>query len=278
MEERQLDVLLIKFADDTKGAKSICGDDDRQKFQEALDCLCNWAEKWGMSFNFAKCKIMHVGRHNPGYEYFMRGEKIGTTEEERDIGVIITKNLKPAAQCSKAAGRAMAVLSQLRKEFHYRDRFTFVMLYKQYVRPHLEFASPAWSPWLVGDKETLERVQEKAVRMVSGLKGETYLEKCEELGLDTLERRRENQDMSLVYKHLADNQETELFTLAGQNEGMRTRRTAGTNSLSSQFARTDIRKYSFAVRTVDKWNNLPDTVRQAETQLSFNSKLKRKQK
>ena len=161
VEERQLDVLLIKFADDTKGAKSICGDDDRQKFQEALDCLCNWAEKWGMSFNFAKCKIMHVGRHNPGYEYFMRGEKIGTTEEERDIGVIITKNLKPAAQCSKAAGRAMAVLSQLRKEFHYRDRFTFVMLYKQYVRPHLEFASPAWSPWLVGDKETLERGRRK---------------------------------------------------------------------------------------------------------------------
>jgi hypothetical protein len=31
------------------------------------------------------------------YEYFMRGTKGSTTEEERDVGVIISSNLKPAA-------------------------------------------------------------------------------------------------------------------------------------------------------------------------------------
>jgi hypothetical protein len=55
------------------------------------------------------------------------------------------------------------VLHQTRRNFHSRDRFTFVKLYKQYVRPHLEFASQAWSPWLTGDKEVLEKVQRKAV-------------------------------------------------------------------------------------------------------------------
>jgi hypothetical protein len=39
------------------------------------------------------------------------------------------------------------------------------MLYKQYVRPHLEFAYQAWSPWLTGDNEELETVQMKAVGM-----------------------------------------------------------------------------------------------------------------
>ncbi len=63
---------------------------------------------------------------------------------------------------------------ELRKNFHYRDRRTFVRLYKQYVRPHLEFASPAWSPWNLGDQEELEKVQEKAVKMVTGLTGTTY--------------------------------------------------------------------------------------------------------
>ncbi len=75
---------------------------------------------------------------------------------------------------------------QLRKNFHYRDRRTFVRLYKQYVRPHLEFASPAWSPWNLGDQEKLEKVQEKAVKMVTGLTGTTYEERCVELGLETL--------------------------------------------------------------------------------------------
>jgi ribonuclease P/MRP protein subunit RPP40 len=82
-----------------------------------------------MAFNFEKCKIMHIGRHNPQFEYYMRGEKISTTEEERAIGLAITKNLKLAAQCSKAAGRAMAVLHQIRRNFHYRDGFTFIRLY-----------------------------------------------------------------------------------------------------------------------------------------------------
>ncbi len=47
-------------------------------------------------------------------------------------------------------------------------------LYKQYVRPHLEYASPAWSQWLEADKEVLEKIQKRAVNMVSGLKASTY--------------------------------------------------------------------------------------------------------
>jgi ribonuclease P/MRP protein subunit RPP40 len=172
LKQRRLDVLIKKFADDTKGAKVIKGPEDRIKMQEALDCLCDWADRWGMtmSFNFSKCKVMHVGKKNPRYEYFMRGTQVSTTEEERDVGVLISSNLKPSAQCSKAACSAKSVLKQLQRNFHYRDRITFLKLYKQYVQPHLEFSVPAWSPWLAGDREVLEKVQEKAVKMVTGLK------------------------------------------------------------------------------------------------------------
>jgi hypothetical protein len=62
----------------------------------------------------------------PDYEYNMRGNKIETTEEERDKGVMITMNLKPSVQCSKAAVRATAMLHQPSRNFHYRDRFTFL--------------------------------------------------------------------------------------------------------------------------------------------------------
>ncbi len=182
-----LDVIIVKFADDTKGAKVI-REEDRQKLQQALDILCEWADKWGMSFNVAKCKIMHVGRNNPGYAYFMNGTQVATTDEERDIGVVISKSLKPASQCNIAAGRATTVLNQIKRNFHYRDRHTFVKLYKQYVTPHLEYAGPAWAPWLKGDIEVLEKVQEKAVKMVSGLRSKEYADRCAELGLETLEK------------------------------------------------------------------------------------------
>jgi hypothetical protein len=58
---------------------------------------------------------------------------------------------------------AKAILNQVTQNFHYRDRHTYMRLNKQYVRPHLEFTSPKWSPWQKGNRETLERVQEKAV-------------------------------------------------------------------------------------------------------------------
>jgi hypothetical protein len=69
------------------------------------------------------------------------------------------------------------VLSQISRAFHYQDRHIYLRLYKQSVRPYLEFASTAWSPWLEADKEVLEKIQKRAVNMVSGLKASTYEEK-----------------------------------------------------------------------------------------------------
>jgi ribonuclease P/MRP protein subunit RPP40 len=51
VKRKLLEVLIRKFADDTKAAKVIGGPADRDKLQEALDCLCDCSDKWGMSFN-----------------------------------------------------------------------------------------------------------------------------------------------------------------------------------------------------------------------------------
>jgi hypothetical protein len=47
--------------------------------------------------------------------------------------------------------------------------------------------------------------------MVSGLKGKTHLEKCAELGIETMEDRRRGQDTVLVHKFLKEITGTELF-------------------------------------------------------------------
>ena len=95
---------------------------------------------------------------------------------------------------------AGAVLRQIAKNFHFRDKSTFRKLYIQYVRPHMEFASPVWSPLLEQEIQALEKVQKKAVGMISGLKGENYNEKCKELKLDTLQLRRDKQDLQEMFK------------------------------------------------------------------------------
>jgi hypothetical protein len=151
--------VIKKFADDTKVGQRMASQEDRQTLQKALDDLCDWADRWGMEFNIPKCKVMHMGHQNPEHKFSMRGKELEATCEEKDIGVAVTSNLKPSAQCAKAAKTAQTVLGQLSRAFHYRDRHVFARLYKQYVRPHLEFSTSAWSPWTAQDIECLEKVQ-----------------------------------------------------------------------------------------------------------------------
>jgi hypothetical protein len=98
--------------------------------------------------------------------------------------------------------------------------------------------------------------------MVSGLKSKDYKERCLELGLDTLEKRREEQDMALVHKMALEDRP-------------RTRQTEGEYRLVQKIAQTDPRKYSFAVRVVDPWNRLPDDLKLANSKEHFKAKMKR---
>ena len=61
-----------------------------------------------------------------------------------------------------------------------------------------DIAVPAWSPWLQGDIETLEKAQ--SINLVVGLRGRTYEEKLAELGMRTLEDRRKRLDLVQTFK------------------------------------------------------------------------------
>jgi ribonucleases P/MRP protein subunit RPP40 len=258
---RQLVDLLSKFADDTKGAKIIRSRQDAEILQEALNKLCEWAKTWGMSFNEKKCKIMHIGRNNPQYSYYMSGTKLSEIEEEKDVGVVIHKSLKPARQCERAAAVATGVLMQLVKCFHYRDRNVFLRLYTQYVRPHLEFATLAWSPWLLSDIHTLEKVQERAVRLIAGLTSNDYKERCKELGLETLQERRHIQDMAQVYKLINNVDKVSRVKLFDHVPEGRTRLAADQLNIRAELCRTDIRKNFFTQRVINAWNNIDSALK-----------------
>ena len=64
-----------------------------------------------------------------------------------------------------------------------------------------------------------------------------------------------------------------LFTMASE-DGARTRRTAGAKCVVAQYARTDIRKHSFAVRAVESWNRLPNSIRAESKPERFKQRLK----
>ena len=267
--------LIKKFADDTKLGKRVEDEQDRKKLQEALDSVMEWANIWGMAFNVEKCKVMHMGRTNKRFEYTMGGRPLLVTEEEKDIGVYVTSTLKPTMQCAAAAKNGRAVLGQIARAFHYRDRHVFAKLYQQYVHPHLEFATQAWAPWSEGDKQVLERVQEKAVKMVSGLVSKTYEDRLKELGMETLEERRHQADMcmtrNIVHGRGGLSTETWFDTQTGRGN---LRSGADPLNLRKKRGRLELRTNFFSLRVPDGWNNVPEELKSLPTTSSFKKAYK----
>ena len=192
--------FLFKFADDTKVGMVVETEEQRDILQAGIDRLELWSKDWQMLFNTSKCHMLHLGSKNKEYEYRMGGRALDKVESEKDVGVLVHKSLKPSLQCAKAAGKANQVLGQLARAVTYRDKQTFLKLFTVYVRPHLEYAVASWCPWNKADKEILEKVQKRAVAMVSNFKAKDYESKLVEAGMITLEQRRERGDLIVMYR------------------------------------------------------------------------------
>ena len=111
------------FADDTKVWRIIRDKNDSLKLQNDLQALETWSEKWMLRFNAAKCKIMHMGRDSgASYHLCDSNEQRGLieTELERNLGILVSKDLKWGEQCGKAAKKAMSVLGMIRRTFDMR--------------------------------------------------------------------------------------------------------------------------------------------------------------
>ena len=92
------------------------------------------------------------------------------TELEKDLGIIISKDLKFTDQSNKAASKANRMLGLTKRTFKSRDASTWKNLYTSYMRPHLEFAVPVWNPYAKSDIEKLEKIQHKATKVSHTLK------------------------------------------------------------------------------------------------------------
>jgi len=119
-----------------------------------------------------------------------------------------------------------------------------VKLYKTLIRPHLEYGVVAWSPHYVKDRELLERVQHRFTRMFPDLKEKPYSSRLTELGLYTLEERRNRADLIEVYKMLNGLSRLPFGTFFALREGERTR--GNSLKLIKHRCRLDLRQHFFS--------------------------------
>ena len=262
------------FADDTKVWKIIKTTSDAQGLQDDLDGLQRWSDNWLLKLNASKCKVMHVNHAHQTQYFIEEGQyktELEVVTEERDLGVLVTSDLKPGRQCVAAAAKASAVLGLIKRNFKAISVTNFRTLYKTYIRPHLEYCVQAWSPSLERDIACLERVQRRATKMVKGLKGKSYEDRLRICGLTTLHRRRIRGDLIETFKIMTGREGVKREDFFQIDEGQRTR--GHSMKIYKQRCRTTLRQSTFSNRVVDDWNALPQTVINAESVNQFKNGL-----
>ena len=85
-------------------------------------------------------------------------------ESCRDLGKIISQDLKFHKQTSHACKRANAEISRIKRSFISRDRIFLRNMFQIYFRPHLEYCVELWNPTFQGDINKMERVKNRLTR------------------------------------------------------------------------------------------------------------------
>ena len=267
------------FADDAKLYRRIRDIEDKTILQQDLDKLHDWSNKWLLQFNEEKCKVMHVGRTNAGYQYHLGSSQLMETQKEKDLGVLVTPDLKSSAQVAKAAASANSVLGRIKRTFSCLDKEVLLPLYKSVVRPRLEFAVQAWSPYTRRDINILEAVQRRATKLVPSLAHLSYEDRLSNLGLSTLEARRRRGDMIEAFKILKGfdkvGGQDSFLKLASSNNTSRPDTRGHSLKLEKTRHRTTKRAKFFSSRIVNEWNSLPEEVIDSPSVNTFKNRYDR---
>ena len=269
---------LSLFADDSKLFSRIITNkkklnspyiDGGTLLQEDLNKVVEWAKIWKMEFNVDKCKIMHLGHNNPRRSYNMGNKSLVTTEEEKDLGVIIDRKLDFGKHIRTVVAKANSVLGMIRVSFACMNKTMFLNLYLALVRPLLEYCVQVWSPYKRKHIKLLERVQKRATKLVPQARNLSYDARLKFLGLTRLVDRRVRGDMIETYKIISGKEDVKLGSLFKMATF---RGRSHSRKIYRRGSRLNVRKHWFTQRVAAKWNGLTSGEVEANKTSSFKAK------
>lgn len=211
-DEEIADLLTLNFADDKKVAHIIKKLSDTVVLQNAINKFIQWCDDNDLEVHSMKCQIItfSLKKITIHSDYFIRGEKIKRTENIRDLGVILDPKLSFSQHFEYISNKAHAMLAFVKRQC-YKTFNTDIakMLFYALVRSHLEFASQVWSPFNQKYIDVIESTQKQFIKFIhpngsannprNQFALRPYIERCTEMNMCTLKRRRINACIFLIH-------------------------------------------------------------------------------
>ena len=255
------------FADDTRITMKICSREDCDRMQNDLRAVYDWARVNNMDFNETKFEHIRFGPSEglTGYTS-ANGTCIQTCQSVKDLGVIISEDMKFEDQISDMVRKARRHAGLILRVFETREKTAMLTLFKSIVIPLLEYCCQLWSPRTIGLIRKVEAVQRSFTYRITGMKDLDYWERLAQLNLYSLERRRDRYYIVYVWKIIngvAPNFSIDNMAIKTRNSPRRglTCEVPPVNRAAPQRLQT-IKEHSFMVHGPKLFNAIPRGLRE----------------
>ena len=186
------------FADDAKFYSH-----DSEDLQASLNNVCLFFETRQLTLAKEKCEHIFFGKIKETVDFSLSGQTISQTSLIKDLGVFISSDLKWESHTNHLKLRASQRCYLILRSFSSKNVWTLLQTFKTFVRPILEYGSVIWSSNCSKGIRSIEGVQRYFTRKIfrrCGIPYSSYADRLHKLNLKTLEYRRKEFDIIMVYK------------------------------------------------------------------------------
>ena len=185
---------------------------------------------------------------------------------------MVSSNLSWSPQVANMVAKGRGAMAWVLSVFRSRDREPMLTLYKSLIRSHLEYCCPLWHPSKLADIELLEGVQREFTSKINSQGNLSYWERLQDLGLLSLQRRRERYIILIMWKILNNK-------IPNINVHFRPESRLGIQAIvpslqpGSRALMQSLYDDSFSVVGPMLWNTLPNKLTIIKSENTFKSKL-----
>ena len=210
-------------------------------------------------------------------QIFFDGIPINFVTDHKHLGLTFNNKGRWGKHIGNIVFSASKIIGIMRKLKYSFSRQALNQIYMSYVLPILEYSSIVWDNCTVYEAEALEKLQNEAARIVTGLTRSVSLANLySECGWIPLKTRRQEQKQTLIFKEvngLTPNYISDLIPPLVRNTTNYSLR--NNNDFVVPYARTEISRKSCIPSSLSLWNSLDSDIRSSNCTSHFKSNLKR---